>query len=76
MSDSNQPQPGESVSGMEYPSALAALEDRQIFGIVPIEGGFEIREKGRDEYFVRLLPEPHVDAIQAQRRSLPMTLSK
>jgi hypothetical protein len=51
------PPPGESAPGMEYPSALAALYDRQIFAIIPIEGGFEVREQGRDEYFVRLLPE-------------------
>ena len=51
------PPSGDSSPGLEYPSALAALEDRQIFAITPIDGGFEIREKGADEYFVRLLPE-------------------
>jgi hypothetical protein len=52
-----EPQCGDSAPGIEYPSALAAVEDRQIFAITPIQGGFELREKGRDEYFVRLLPE-------------------
>jgi hypothetical protein len=51
------PQCGDSAPGLEYPTALAAVEDRQIFAITPILGGFELREKGRDEYFVRLLPE-------------------
>ena len=50
-------QSGESAPGMEYPSALAALDDRQIFSITPIPGGFEVREQGRGEHFVRLLPE-------------------
>ena len=57
MNNAAEPQSGESSPGMEYPSALAALEDRQIFSIAPIQGGFEIREQGRGEYFVRLLPE-------------------
>ncbi len=57
MSHEIEPQSGDSASGLEYPSALAALEDRQIFAIAPIEGGFEIREKATDEFFVRLLPE-------------------
>ena len=57
MSHESVSQSGDSTPGLEYLSALAALEDRQIFAIIPIEGGFEVREKGRDEYFVRLLPE-------------------
>ena len=57
MNNTAEPQSGESSPGMEYPSALAALDDRQIFSITPIQGGFEIREQGRGEYFVRLLPE-------------------
>jgi hypothetical protein len=57
MSHESDYQPGDSVFGIEYPSALAALEDRQIFAVAAIEGGFELREKGRDQYFVRLLPE-------------------
>lgn len=57
MSHELAPPAGDSSPGIEYPSALAALEDHQIFAIAPIEGGFEVREKGRDEYFVRLLPE-------------------
>ena len=57
MSESENPQPGDSMFGVEYPSALAALEDREIFAIAAIAGGFEIREKGRNENFVRLLPE-------------------
>lgn len=42
---------------MEYDSALAALEDRGIFAVLRIEGGFELREMGSDQNFVRLLPE-------------------
>ena len=57
MNQHMEPSPGESAPGIEYASALAALEDRQIFAITPIEGGFEVREQGRNEYFVRLLPE-------------------
>lgn len=48
---------GDSSPGLEYESALAALEDRGIFLIVRIEGGFELREMGSDQNFVRLLPE-------------------
>jgi hypothetical protein len=57
MSNEFEAKAGESAPGIEYATALAALEDRQIFTIAAIEGGFEIREQGRNEYFVRLLPE-------------------
>ena len=48
---------GDSSPGIEYASALAALEDRAIFVVTRIEGGFELRELGNDQNFVRFLPE-------------------